>query len=363
MAFQGSLREFSATEILQLVGSQKKSGAVVLESGDASMHVHVLEGRIISTRTGGASPDDPLLRFLKRVRRLNDEQIQSVLRIHRESKRDLEDILVNGGYVDAEELSAFIERQSLQDLTDLCEWSEGSYRFDPDVRWEQPPLMRLSAEAALMEAARRADERHRCRDRFKDPQEIPGVRDMPNPDVDIAPDETELFSVIDGRRTVPEVVAEACLADDEAYDALQRMIEAGWVEIVGRREGGASPPPRSAASSRGARARLKVSPFRELAVAVLVIAVLVGMRVTGTAFSAASRAPTEDPVFAAAQIRDVRFALELYRRERGAYPEALDALVQERWLEPAQILFEGRPLQYRPVPERDDYDLRLPDGR
>ena len=361
MAFQGSLREFSATEILQLVGSQKKSGAVVLESGDIQMRVHVLEGRIVSTRVGGASPDDPLLKFLQRVRRLTDEQVQGVLSIHRESGRDLEDILVNGRYIDAEELAGFVERQALQDLTELTQWQQGEYRFEADLRWEQPPLMRLSAEAALMEAARRADEEQRFHERFKDPCEIPGVCDMPNPDVDIAPDETELFTVIDGRRTVPEVVAAASLADYEAYDALQRMIEAGWVEIVGRREGKAEPAKvlRAASTGRATRARSRVSPLRELAVAIVVVAALFGLRYGAQALSAASVPSAPDPVFAAAQVRDVRFALELYRRERGRYPETLEELVRDRWLEQTQLVVDGHPLEYRWNAEREDYDLRL----
>ena len=363
MAFQGSLREFSATEILQLVGSQKKSGAVVLQSGDVEMRVHVLEGRIVSTRVGGANPDDPLLKFLQRVRRLSDEQVQGVLAIHRESGRDLEDILVNGRYIEAEELASFVERQALQDLTELTQWQQGEYRFDPDLRWGQPPLMRLSAEAALMEAARRADEEQRFLGRFKDPREIPGVCDMPNPDVDIATDETELFTVIDGRRTVEEVVAAASLSDHEAYDALQRMIEAGWVEIVGRLEGKAEPVKATRVVSTGrVRTRPRVSPIRELAVAIAVVAALFGLRYAGQAMSAASVPKAADPVFAAAQVRDVRFALELYRRERGRYPETLEELVRDRWLDPKQLVVDGHPLRYRWMPEREDYDLRLSDS-
>lgn len=367
MAFQGSLREFSSSEILQLVGSQKKSGALVLEDGNRQMRVHVLEGRIVSTRSGGAAPDDPLLVFLRRIRRLSDEQVQGVLSIHRESGRDLEDILLNGGYMDSEELGGYVERQALEDLTDLTEWAQGEYRFDADIRWSQPPLITMSSESALIEAARRVDERKRFRVRFKDTREIPGVSDMPNPDVDIAPDETELFSVIDGRRTVAEVVADAALSDYEAFDALQRMIDSGWVEMVGRREGEAAADapfvPRTVAAARAKRKRSRMSPVREVLVAAGVVAVLYGLRLAGTAFQAESRRAAADPVFAAAQIRDVRFALELFRREQGRYPENLEELVRDRWLERGQLQVGGRELRYRGLADRGDYELRLPGDR
>ena len=44
MALQGNLRDFSATEILQLVGGQKKSGCLMLEWNTERAVVWVNEG-------------------------------------------------------------------------------------------------------------------------------------------------------------------------------------------------------------------------------------------------------------------------------------------------------------------------------
>src|SRR5690349_19820371 len=74
MALQGNLRDFAATEILQLVGTQKKSGCLSLEWNTEKAVVWVQEGRIVSTRVPGMSKDDPLLNFLRKIHRLSDEQ-------------------------------------------------------------------------------------------------------------------------------------------------------------------------------------------------------------------------------------------------------------------------------------------------
>ena len=72
MALQGNLRDFSAMEILQLVGSQKKSGCLVMEWNTERFVVWVTDGRIVSTRQPGLSKDDPLARFLLQIHRLTE---------------------------------------------------------------------------------------------------------------------------------------------------------------------------------------------------------------------------------------------------------------------------------------------------
>jgi len=86
---------------------------------------------------------------------------------------------------------------------------------------------------------------------------------------------------------------------------------------------------------------------------------LLGMRaVSGQLHLNARPAPAHD-VYAAAQMRDLRFALELYERERGHYPERLEALVSEDWVHAQQVEIPGYRLEYTPVDGGNDYRLDL----
>lgn len=359
MALQGNLRDFSASEILQLLGTQKKTGCLTLEQGGQHVVIYVQDGRVVSTRTPGLAKGDPLLAFLKQAHRLSDEQHRGILTIQRESSRDLEDLLLNGRYLDAEELAGFVERQILDDLMRLARWEDGSYRFDPHLRWAQTPLVHLSIEGILMEVARRSDEQKRYGSMFPDRHQILGLRDLPDPNVNLGEDERELFGIIDSRRTLDEVVAAAPLSEYETYEALQRMVEAGWAEPVGRREPGLAPPPLdSSAATRPARTRWE----RDLSVAVLLIAAVVVLRVTSHFVGPAAARPAPTDIFAAAQVRDLRMALDLYRREHGTYPSALQELVTERWVARDRIQVAGHELRYVSQPDRQDYRLELNAG-
>jgi hypothetical protein len=361
MALQGNLRDFSATEILQLLGSQKKTGCLTLEWNTERALVFVVEGRIVSTRPPGMTKDDPLLSFLLQVNRLSDEQHRGIQTIQRESNRDLEDLLLNGRYLERDELVGYVERQILADLTRVVRWENGSYRFDPNARWPNPPLVRLSIEGALIEAARRVDEQKRFVTVFRDPYQLLGVRDLPDPNDPLSEEERELFGIIDGTRTVEEVVRSASLSEYEAYESLHRMLEANWIEVVGRKDPGLLPS--SAPTVVGGVGGPPRRWFRELVMAVALLGTVAGLRFASHVVDPANRVPPEGDVFAVSQMRDLRFALELYRRERGLYPHHIDALVEGGWIEPGQARFAGYNLRYRVDPAAGTYSLDLAPGR
>jgi hypothetical protein len=347
MALQGNLRDFSATEILQLVGSQKKSGCLTLEWNTERSVVWVTDGRLVSTRQLGAAKDDSLLAFLRVTHRLSEEQERGLLTIQKESGRDIEDLLVNGRYLDAQELAGYVERQILTDLQRIVRWDNGTYRFDPNARWEQPPLVMLSMEGVMIEAARRMDEEKRFVTVFRDPYALLGVRDLPDPDEPLSDEERELFGIIDGNHTVAEVVAEAPLSEYEAYEALHRLLESNWIEFVGRQapdqkkaEEPATPAPH--ASSRGRNGVLQ-----ELALAGAFVGLVVGLHFAGDRFAATQRPAPKTDVFVVAQVRDLKFALDLYERENGRYPARLDDLVEDHWIAARHVRLPGFVVSYR----------------
>jgi hypothetical protein len=361
MALQGNLRDFSVTEILQLLGSQKKTGCLKLDWNTERSQIHVFDGRIIGTRSPGMKSDDPLLQFLIKVHRLSDEQRRGLLSIHKESGRDLEDLLVNGRYLDAEELKLFLERQILNDLTRVVRWESGSYRFEPKETWPSPPLVRLSMEGALIEAARRDDEQKRFVSKFRNPYDLLGVRDLPDPDEPLAEEEKELFGIIDGHHTVAQVVEAAPLSEYEAYEALDRMLDAHWIEVVGRRDPGvAEAPARRILAPPPPQASLP----KEILTGVLVLAVAVGLHFGARALQAQRSMPDpKSDVFAAVQVEQLRSALELYRRENGAYPKTLDPLVADDWVSGGQTQVLGYRLSYHLERGGESYRIDLEPDR
>jgi hypothetical protein len=248
----------------------------------------------------------------------------------------------------------------------VMSWENGSYQFDPNARWPRTPLARLGVEAALIEVARRMDEQQRFHGTFQDPHPLIGVKDLPDADEHLSEDESELFGIIDGRHTVAEIVEEAPLTEYEAHEALHRMMEAGWIEVVGRRDPGVLPLDREPETAEESEDPLHTAPSRqvltrELLIGLVTIAVTVAFTFAARPVrrtASDSRAPD---VFAAAQVRDTRLALTLFHRERGHYPQQLEELAADGWIGRERLIQDGRPMRYSAAPDGQSYLLQSPE--
>jgi hypothetical protein len=354
MALQGNLRDFSVSEILQMIGTQTKTGCLVLTRDAENLVIFVSDGRVVSARDPGMRADDPLLALLRGVHRLSEEQYRGLITLNRETGRDLEDLLLNGRYMEQDELAAYVERQILDTLLRLSHWENGSYRFDPAVTWKGTRLVKLSAEGVLIEAARRVDEQKRFRTMFSDPHQILGVRDLPDPDEPLSDEERELFGIIDGNHTLAEVTAAAPLTEYETHEALHRLMEAGWIEMVGRRDPGNAANQPAAGPAPIARRAIARELFASAGALVLMAAVLAGGHLMTGALPVD---PAPSAVFVSAQVRDLRRVLDLYRRENGGYPERLEQLVEARWIQPRELRVPGHQLRYQRQGDGADYRL------
>ncbi len=344
MALSGSLREFSLSEILQLLSSQRKTGALRLTRGNDARVVYLLEGRMAAARDRGFLREDPLARFLKRIHRLSDEQLRGIESIHAESNRDLVDLLLNGRYIEREEMSVLYERMALDVLHEILGWEDGTYSFSNVAPPESALTMSLSTESMLMEAVRRQDELRRYKQKLTDPGLILGLKELPDPDAALSEEEKELFGLVDGRRTLGELVAESPFTDFEAYEALFRLVEAGWIEIGGRRES-AAPEVVETRKATGWSASWRTEAV--LAGACLLLIALVQFLGFKTTARDTRLGTPENDAYATLALRDVRAALDVERAKTGHLPATLDQLVEHGWLTRDQIAPAGVPLRYQ----------------
>ena len=191
---------------------------------------------------------------------------------------------------------------------------------------------------------------------FRDPHQLLGVRDLPDPDDPLSDEERELFGIIDGLHTVASVVDAAPLSEYEAYEALQRMLDANWIEFVGRQDPGIATP----APSKTARPAAKRNPLLyELTIAALVLLLMGVLRFAGAQLAASERPAPRNDVYAAAQLRDLRYALGLYERENNRYPVRLQDLVEDHWVGKDQVSLRGYVVRYQIEPGGRTYRLDL----
>jgi hypothetical protein len=358
MSFRGELREFELPDILQLIASQKKAGWLKVISKGTCHFVFFRDGKITSTKNPSAE-NDPLEDFVVRKGVLTDEQADRVAAIRRKTGLDVPDILKKEGLLSPEEIQEFFEAMVEQDIFELMSIRSGTYEFETEERPGPLPEGALSAEIGpiLMEGARKADEVSEMR-KALGPEDgvlvLSAVGRKASPE---HADQKTMLALVNGVRTIDAIIEESGLDRYAATRTLFDCARHGWVSrIRGAGSRSLDDAPETTALDRN-RVLRALAP----AVVLLVASVLLS--------DALDRYRTEDPLVGewlkwsqqmeAASRRDaLHLALEAYRVRHGAYPERLEAVVEEGLATREAIARGTRGLwTYEPSPEGTAYAL------
>jgi len=97
MAFEGDVKDFGLSEILQLISVQQKSG-MLLVNCEEKMAIFFRDGMLISTRDRRDRTRDPLKDYLLRYGFLSRSEMNSLQQIQTETKLDLTEIMLSEKY-------------------------------------------------------------------------------------------------------------------------------------------------------------------------------------------------------------------------------------------------------------------------
>ena len=288
MALKGTLRDFGISDIFQLIQQQQKAG--ILRMSDKETEVRVLfdAGKIVGAEsTGTKQQKEPLGVLLVRAGLVKAEKLDAALATQQKTLRKLGDILIADGAISREDLKSFLALQTRETINRLFRWRNGEYEFIPQpVKYDADVATPLSPEHVLMDGFRMLDEWPAVQKKIQGLESIPaipkGVADMVlrkerkagfdpgdeeededdddgDDDLDAAfaefedgaekkaakdkPQkikltvaETVVFDLIDGQRTVQDLVDRSLLGEFDTCNALGGLLDKGAAAIVGRRK-------------------------------------------------------------------------------------------------------------------------------
>lgn len=243
MAIEGPLRELGVHDVFQLLDLTRKTGVLRVRSAlrDNDGLVQFRNGRVV----GASMRDDSqkIGRMLVQAGRITEEELLGALaiQIQEGESRRIGEILVSTGAISQRELERQVRRQVEAVVFELLSWSEGYFSFEegaPDV--DAPDdAGGLTAEALLMEAARRIDEWARMADRIPHADVIPALSDVESDhaaSLDLRPHEWQVLSAVDGIASVRAIAAAVGLSEFDAARVVYGLLSTGVVTLV-------APPP------------------------------------------------------------------------------------------------------------------------
>jgi hypothetical protein len=234
MALQGALSEFSVAEVMQLLALQQKSGILVLNHGDGRAHAMFFErGRILAAADRRMESRHPFLRHLLENLHVNEEQVETVEDISKETGQDIFTVLLTTGLMGRDRLQEEMQRYAQRLVDDVVGWQDGTYEFSGDEKSlpHQGLTLKLNPEELVMESMRRTDELATLKGSLISAELV--LAKAPNPPSQPLPRECMVvLSLVDGRSTVEEISRRSPMGDYLTYDAIAELLGRQMVLVM-----------------------------------------------------------------------------------------------------------------------------------
>jgi CheY-like chemotaxis protein len=257
VALQGDIAIIPIGAVLQLLQIESRSGMLSIMDGKTEIVMSVRQGLIDLVQARGAGSEFRLGRYFVEHGLVTNEDIDRLLRDHaptpkppppESGKRSampreepptggrklLGDLLVDSGRITKEQLREALARQSSELVYEVLRWPRGRFEF----RLETLPALAESAQLALpvasvvMEGFRRVDEWRVVE------AGLGSFESVLQPDpvaIEVADvgrlhkHEQRLLDMIDGRRTIRDIIQQSHMSSFDACKVLFQLLEARLV--------------------------------------------------------------------------------------------------------------------------------------
>jgi hypothetical protein len=245
MALKGNLRDFSITQLLNLVNVAQKTGTLIVERTSDQVFISFREGKLAYARDGANTSG--LTMVLYRAKMLNAAQVRAINdRAGEMSDKELGLLLINSNYLTQQEILSSLQAYYLSIINRLFTWGEGIFRFENELIPPKDKItVRISLENIIIEGTRKMREWEQLQDEIPSLEmalkfsERPGVN-LRN--LNLSVDEWKVISFTNPKNTIRQIAKAANKNDLEIRKIIFGFIQAGLVELV-RPEGVTLPTP------------------------------------------------------------------------------------------------------------------------
>jgi hypothetical protein len=246
MALKGNLRDFSFSQLLNLISLAKKTGTLEVQGPDKDAIVSFDEGKLSYAQS--SQNDNGLAAVLLRTEKLTDKQFQVI----KEKAKNIGDkelglMLINSNYVTQDEILASLKQEFVSTANDLFTWAEGIFQFENNKKPSPEKIsLLISLENIIIEGSRQLQEKERLEDEIPSLDmalkftETPGTNIR---NVNLSVKEWRVVSFINPKNSMRQIARTTKLNEFEFRRIVYSLIQAGLVEII-RPEGTEPPSPK-----------------------------------------------------------------------------------------------------------------------
>ncbi len=238
MSLTGNLKTVSFPDILQLLATGKKTGLLQIVTGTRQKEVAFRDGNVMYASSINSS-EDLLGNLLLKRGKISKADLDRAISLHKQTGRQLGTTLVDLNLFEKEEIVECLKLQIEEIVYNLFSWQEGDFKFAEGVTPKKMPFaIELNTMNIIMEGTRRIDEWVEIQ-KVLPPDDImlklsltPKTK---KDEVTLSLDEFRLISLINGERTLPELIDLSPMGEFPTCRAIYKMIVGGLVQGAGKK--------------------------------------------------------------------------------------------------------------------------------
>lgn len=277
MPLQGNIRDFSTTQLLNLVNLSKRSGMLTIfesvptgekdamdqpkmKPGDERAKVAFNKGKLIYAELSGQ--DNGLVAILNKAGKLTDKQAMALKqRSANTSDKALAMRLMGAKYVNQNDIVTCIKQHILDVIYNLMTWAEGPFRFDDDIQPDgKSILVPIDLENVIIEGARRIREADQLKSHIENLDVSLKFPENPKEKfkgVHLSVEEWKVVSYVSPKNTIRQIAKANNMSEMDIRRVVYGLEQAGLVIIVKPRGTG------SASKRAGSRRSKKAPPVAD----------------------------------------------------------------------------------------------------
>jgi hypothetical protein len=232
MALRGNLRDFTVTQLLNLINLAQKTGTLIVDGPTEQAQVSFRDGKLAYARIG--KEDNGLASVLHKGNKLNVHQYRTITeRAGNISDKELGLLLINAGYVSQEDILLNLQSYFTDVIRRLFTWVEGVFRFENEILPPDDRInVRLDLENLIIEGSRQLREWEQLQDEIPSLDLALKFTDRPMNNLNLSVDEWRVVKFIDPKNSMKQIAAAAKLNDMEIRRIVYGLIQAGLVEMI-----------------------------------------------------------------------------------------------------------------------------------
>jgi len=239
MALRGNLRDFTITQLLNLINLACKTGTLVVEGPSETAKISFRDGKLAYAQV--AQEDNSLASVLNKTKKLSSGYYKSIQqRGAHITDKELGLLLINAGYLSQEDILTSLQQYFTDIVQQLFTWVEGFFHFDNEML---PPddriCVRLDLENLIIEGSRQMREWEQLQDEIPSLDMALKFTDRPGTNmrnVNLSVEEWRVVSYINPRNTMRQIASATKMNDLEIRRIVYGLLQAGLVVVI-RAEG------------------------------------------------------------------------------------------------------------------------------